>query len=246
MGRSNSLRRAVALLSVLAALAVVPPPAPAEAVPPAPAAVREPVIVVPGFLEWPQAMETLRSRFAAAGYPAYVVNLNNAWGVPTVNSRVNGPRVALAARWALALHPDAERVNVVGVSYGGVASRYWMRSLDGLGLVRNYVALGTPERGAPIACGVEPYDDYGHLCPGSPFMRALNAGDDTPGDVRYTSIISEEDPALTRLDGVVCRVTLPGVPHFGLQDSPDVFQAALAAIEGAPCPDLFTGTVADP
>jgi hypothetical protein len=67
MGRSNSLRRAVALLSVLVALAVVPPPAPAGAVPPAPAAVREPVIIVPGFLEWPQAMETLRSRFAAPG-----------------------------------------------------------------------------------------------------------------------------------------------------------------------------------
>jgi len=250
MGRSNSLRRAVALLSVLVALAVMPPPAPAvaavRAAALAPAALREPVIIVPGFLERPETMEALRGRFVAAGYPAYVVNLNNAWGIPTVNSQVNGPRVALTARWALALHPGAERVHVVGVSYGGVVSRYWMRSLGGLGLVRTYVALGTPERGVPVTCGLEPYDDYGHLCPTAPFMRELNAGDDTPGDVRYTSIISEEDAAQTRLDGAVCRVRVPGVAHFGLQDSPDVFRAALDAIEGRPCADLFTGTIADP
>jgi len=77
------------------------------------------------------------------------------------------------------------------------------------------------------------------MCPFSGFLRDLNAGDDTPGALPYTTIRSTKDTAdVTRLDGGACFHEIAGVEHPDEPRSPDFIAAALTAVGGT-CPGTF-------
>ena len=74
----------------------------------------------------------------------------------------------------------------------------------------------------------------GQMCPSSSFLRSLNAGDDTPTDVYWTTIYSRRDGVVpnssSRLDGGACHVFEdPGVPHNDMDNSEAIFAHVLDA-----------------
>jgi triacylglycerol lipase len=241
---------AAAVAALLAALVTWVPaePAPAAA---SQSPAREPVVLVPGWMGWPESMQLLIATFRNAGYPTYVLNQNKGFlfdvlPVPSTDTFTNAPRLAALVDRARA-ETGAERVNLVGYSYGGVVARHYVKDMGGLAHVRRYVGIGVPQRGVEPACGL-PYEETGHLCPGSAFVRALNAGDDTPDGVAYANIWSDEDGSATvAVDGSVCVRYVPGVPHLGEPFSLAVAAEALLRVQGVPCPaaDRFAGTVPD-
>ena len=95
----------------------------------------------------------------------------------------------------------ARRVDLVGHSQGGMMPRYYIKNLGGAGKVDDLVGLapsnhGTTNPGALVAGAT--------FCPacdqqraGSPFLTALNAGDETPGSVSYTQIETRYDEVVT-------------------------------------------------
>jgi triacylglycerol lipase len=95
----------------------------------------------------------------------------------------------------------ARKVSLVGHSQGGMMPRWYLTFLGGAAKVDDLVGLapsnhGTTNPGAFLAGAT--------LCPacdqqraGSAFLQQLNAGDETPGDVSYTSIETRYDEVVT-------------------------------------------------
>jgi triacylglycerol lipase len=252
IGRAVTLALALGLVGAAAGPAA-PPPAGATTLPPQPAPTpsHEPVVLVPGWMGWPESMDLLAAGFRYAGYPTFIVDQNSSLlfpplSFPSTNTDQNGPKLAATVDQAL-LETGAERVNLVGYSYGGLVARHYIKDLGGVAKVRRYVGIGVPQRGVTTACGL-PYEETGHLCPGTPFILTLNRGDDTPGAIAYANIWGDEDGAGTvAVDGSVCVRHVAGVAHLGEPFSFAVAAEALARVQDAPCPaaDRFTGEVPD-
>ena len=95
----------------------------------------------------------------------------------------------------------AKKVSLVGHSQGGMMPRWYIKFLGGAAKVDDLVGLapsnhGTTNPGAFVAGAT--------FCPacdqqraGSAFLQQLNAGDETPGAVSYTSIETRYDEVVT-------------------------------------------------
>lgn len=95
----------------------------------------------------------------------------------------------------------AKKVEVIGHSMGGLVLRYFIKNLGGDKVASHYVSFGTPQHGTVIG-KVWPCTSTDQMLPGSDFLTDLNAGDETPGPVKYTSI-------RTNTDEIVLSVTSP-------------------------------------
>jgi hypothetical protein len=115
-------------------------------------------------------------------------------------------------------------VDVMGHSQGGIEPRWALKWWpDTQQLVDDWVMLASPNHGTVVADAV-PNGFCTEACyqmrTTSKFMAALNAGDETPGAVSYTSLYSQTDelvqPSITaRLDGasnIAIQDVCPGRP----------------------------------
>lgn len=155
-------------------------------------------------------------------------------------------------------------VDVVGHSQGGLqprwAVRWWTDVRDA---VDDLVTLGTPHHGTRVAdaAGVAGCTaSCLQMQVGSAFLTALNHGDETPGDVAYTSVWTVADElvqpswpaseATARLAGasnLVVQSLCPGRPvdHVGLVADAVVHEAVVDALihaGGADPARFFTPT----
>lgn len=97
----------------------------------------------------------------------------------------------------------AAKVSMVGHSQGGMMPRYYIKFLGGDTVVEDLVGLapsnhGTTVTGDPDNPLTGPMmTEYCPAClqqtAGSEFLANLNAGDETPGDVSYTSVTTRYD-----------------------------------------------------
>jgi triacylglycerol esterase/lipase EstA (alpha/beta hydrolase family) len=111
--------------------------------------------------------------------------------------------------------------------------------------VGTYVSLGTPQYGSALANlgGCLGIESFRQMAIGSPFLAALNAGDDTPGAARYVSIYTTLDALVqpfgrSRLTGDAINVNatshcpLRAVGHLGLLLDGAVYGLVRSALEG--------------
>lgn len=95
----------------------------------------------------------------------------------------------------------ARKVSMVGHSQGGMMPRYYLKFLGGSAVVDDLVGLSPSNHGTLITAGRNPIAILaGFVCEscvqqgaGSPFLRNLNAGDETPGTVSYTQVTTRYD-----------------------------------------------------
>lgn len=95
----------------------------------------------------------------------------------------------------------AAKVSLVGHSQGGMMPRYYLKFLGGAAVVDDLVGVAPSNHGTALTGGDNPFTQLvGYACPacvqqgaGSAFLRNLNAGDETPGDVSYTQITTRYD-----------------------------------------------------
>ena len=89
------------------------------------------------------------------------------------------------------------KVDVVGFSQGPLeprwAVKYWpdVRNLVGDLVAMSGVAHGFTE--TEVICASECIAPFWQMKTGSRFLKALNSGDETPGDISYTSVYSRTD-----------------------------------------------------
>ena len=92
----------------------------------------------------------------------------------------------------------AAKVSMVGHSQGGMMPRYYIKFLGGATYVDDLVGLSPSNHGTTTAG--DPNNPLTGDCPacqqqaaGSDFLTNLNAGDETPGDVSYTQVVTRND-----------------------------------------------------
>ena len=211
--RRGRLARMVVMLLALLALAA---PAVASAQPPPPPGANDwtcrptpsrprPVVLVHGtFANRYDNWLTMSPALKAAGYCVFALNYGGYGGEP-LGIYATGP----IARSAQPLDDFVERVryatgaakvSLVGHSQGGMMPRYYLKYLGGKYVVDDLVGLAPSNHGTtnPLA------PPAGLLCPacaqqaaGSAFLQDLNAGDETPGNVSYTVVVTRYDEVVT-------------------------------------------------
>lgn len=105
----------------------------------------------------------------------------------------------------------AAKVDLVGHSEGAIMPRWYLKFLGGTAKVDHFIGWAGPNHGTDIwgitelrhlvpgwdagmaaSCGSCP-----QFLPGSKFLTDLNAGDETPGAVHYTTIVTKYDELVT-------------------------------------------------
>jgi triacylglycerol lipase len=91
----------------------------------------------------------------------------------------------------------ATQVDVVTHSMGGLSSRYYLKNLGGTSVVDEWVSLGGPNHGTNTAWACYLFSaGCRDMVGGSSFLNNLNAGDETPGAVRYGTFWSSCDEVI--------------------------------------------------
>ena len=114
------------------------------------------------------------------------------------------------------------RVEMVGHSQGGMMPRYYIKYLGGRRHVEDLVGLAPSNHGTSHPLLLTP--GLGHLCPsclqqktGSAFLTHLNSGDETPGAVSYTNIVTSHDEVV--LPYTSGFLSGPNTTNIRLQDA---------------------------
>ena len=162
---------------------------------------------------------------------------------------------------AVLAYTGASQVDIVAHSLGGTIAREWMRQDDAYDVVRSLVTIASPHHGI-INCSPSPLNywqlaPFGGFTPASavcvelgavdtPFLSALNAGDETPGPTRYLTIRAP-DQDLVYLP--VADGAFPAVPSedrdgdpADFSRSPELAGARNVALAGQGAYDAVAGS----
>jgi triacylglycerol lipase len=154
---------------------------PAAALRKAPA--HDPVLFVYGWNGDAFTWTTMVTRFRADGWTnAELVVLS----YKTSQSNATTARQIAAKVDSILAATGAERVDLISHSMGALSTRYYVRNLGGAAKVDAWISLAGTNYGTSTAytCTSTPCKE---MWPGSRFIKDLNAGDDSPGAVRYAT-----------------------------------------------------------
>lgn len=178
---------------------------------------RYPILYVPGYGAPPLHSLYFRSRLEVEGFDVQEVSLPH---LQTGDIRKSA--VILAAEVQRARYRfDAEKVNLIGHSLGGIISRYYLQKQGGWRYVNKAVYLGTPHKGVYWAVFGLMTKAGRQLLPNSKLMKELNSDPTRCKNIKCLSIISNFDEMIVpRESGILeCgynkSVNWP-VGHWGL------------------------------
>ncbi len=195
---SHRLRRPRALLLAAAALLAACAPdaatgpralrARTHVTPPA----HDPILFVHGWNASGSTWTTMVARFRADGYTSG--ELANWTYLYTQSNAVTAEQIRLKVDSILDA-TGAAKVDIISHSMGALSARYYVRNLGGTAKVDAWVSLGGTNYGTTTAyaCTSTPCKE---MWPNSPFIQALNSGDDSPGPLRYATWRSPCDEAI--------------------------------------------------
>lgn len=104
---------------------------------------------------------------------------------------------------------EADKVDIVAHSAGGLVARYYLKRLTTERPIRRLITLGTPHQGTVAARLLPELGMVGQVKPDSDFLRSLNDDDPTPPPTLYTAVWAG-------LDGIVVpaeNARLPPAPN---------------------------------
>ncbi len=205
-----------------------------------------PVVLVPGYGGNTEDLDPLVAELEREGRQAVVYRpTGNEQGDLRVQARRLGDLVDRTLE-----STDAQSVDLIGFSAGGIIARLYVRDGGGDHTVRRVLTLGSPHHGAEVAQTAR--DAAGgcpkaceQMVPGSDLLNRLNAGDESPPGPRWITVRTDNDTTVTptssaKLEGALnLRVqdfcpTLQ-TPHAGLPGDP-VVHAALPVVLGTGAP----------
>lgn len=159
----------------------------------------DPIIFVHGFASSGQIWGTMISALVADGW--LVSDMTN-WSYDTTISNALIAQIIKTKVDSITAATGALKVDIITHSMGGLSSRYYARNLGGSDKIDAWVSLGGPNHGSTVAdfCGTTSCIE---MRPGSAFLTALNAGDETPGSPRYATWWTPCDDATTPPQSVV-------------------------------------------
>lgn len=188
-----------------------------------------PVIVIPGYLAPKEVMFFIKDYLYEEGFPVFDVDLG--WSTERV------PELAekLKKRAAEVLRETgSKKLNLVGISLGGITGLYYIKKLGGDKVVNTFVAIGTPFQGHWLSyLGILFMPDVSaplyDLTPNSAIIKEVR-NSTYPKNVRIVSISSPHDfvapPRMAHLKGaehITLNVEFTPLTHQYLLFSQEVF-----------------------
>ena len=207
-----------------------PPP------PPPPPITHVPILFVHGYNGSSSTWNTMISRFKADGYvDAELANFTYDY---TKSNRTTAQLVKTKVDSILLAHPEVSQVNIVTHSMGTISVRYFIDSLGGASKVNAFAGLGATNHGTTLAAflfttgGIE-------MRPNSTLLNHLNATDESPFSVGYSTWRSPCDEAVSPHDSpILAGLNLPEqnietacMSHSQLHEDLTVYQQVKAFIE---------------
>ena len=195
------------------------------AAPEAHAQTRDPILFVHGWRGRAEQWRPMMQRFVDDGWSRARLF---AWTLDPRDSHAAAAAKIAARVDQILVATGASRVDIVTHSMGALPTRYYLKNLESEGKVDAWVSLGGPNHGIHVAdlCITA---DCRDMRRGSPFLTALNQGDETPGEARYATWRSPCDEIIDPVDTVVLRGAdnhLTGcVSHLGLLRDPAIYRA---------------------
>lgn len=159
-----------------------------------------PVVIVHGtFGDQKSLLDRLSLALVSAGFCVYSFDYGN-----RATASIEQSAEELKAFTGQVLQTTgAAKVSMVGHSQGGMMPRYYIKFLGGDAVVDDLVGLAPSNHGTRITGDPDNpltgpmMTEYCPACQqqaaGSGFLAGLNAGDETPGDVSYTSLTTRYD-----------------------------------------------------
>ncbi|UUY01939.1 alpha/beta fold hydrolase [Svornostia abyssi] len=217
-----------------------------------------PVILIPGTAE---AMSfnfhALAPFLANQGFCVYALNYGWRAGFPALADIRRSAGELAAFVDAVRAETGVEQVDLVGHSQGGgLMPRYYIKELGGDRAVHRLVGIAPSNTGTTFSGFLTLYT----LLPngrallraftpageqqmiGSPLIQELNAGDPTPGDVRYDVLVTRYDQVITPyrrsyIDGASAWTAQQGCPldlseHLALAYSPRAMTKVANLLDG--------------
>lgn len=184
---------------------------------------RRPVLLIHGYFHNNSVFYVMRRRLQREGWKhVYRINLKTyAAGVDECAQEI--AKKVLAIKEAT----KCDRVDLIGHSFGGLCSRYYVQALGGEAHVGRLITVGTPHGGTRLS-----YFGFGpanlDMQPGSEILRELNQELPLPPEVEFTNIWSPFDYMVNPIEnaimeGRVRNVKIDFTGHLGLLFSRHVF-----------------------
>lgn len=156
-----------------------------------------PVILVHGtFGDRTHLWEPISYRLSQAGYCVFSLDYGDRGTGPIEDSAKQLSRFTARVLEAT----GARKVSMIGHSQGGLMPRYYIKYLGGARYVDDLIGLAPSHHGTTILNAPLFGDGAFTGCraceqqtAGSPFLTRLNAGDETPGAVDYTNVVTQYD-----------------------------------------------------
>lgn len=154
------------------------------------AATHTPVVFVHGYSGSPSNWNTAIAQFEAAGYSSdelYAFSYDS-YG----DNRTNAQSLASYVDQVKA-KTGAAKVDIVNHSMGGLVSDWYLHELGGDANVAHLASLAGANHGTTSAYACSAYVTCQQMEPGSPFIKQVTSGDETPGDTKYATWYSPCD-----------------------------------------------------
>lgn len=153
----------------------------------------------------------LGPRLANEGFCVFAPNLGYYNNIPGLNYiESSAAQLSAYVDSVLAKYPGVSKVDIVGHSQGGMMPRYYIKFLGGQSKVNRLVGIAPSNNGTTlsglanlakvfgITGAVEAVGPaFAQQIRGSAFLQNLNAGDPTPGSVKYDVIVTNGDQVVT-------------------------------------------------
>lgn len=184
---------------------------------------RYPILFVHGFGENDLLWSTMVSRLRRDGWT--VAQIHN-WNYNPYPANAVTARELKAKVDGILAQTGAKKVDLITHGMGSLSARYYLKNLGGTAKVGAFVSLGGPNHGSTQeeTCLIASCIDMHR---GSSFLNQVNAGDETPGPVRYLTWRSSCDEYVTPRDSVelagATNLDAGCVTHVGLTTDARVY-----------------------
>lgn len=149
-----------------------------------------PVICIPGFTEPAALWLRVEKHLEKRGHDVTVLSL-----FPHLASVEDGAEKLEKMVEQVKKRTGARHVDLIAHSKGGLVARYYVKFNGGTSDVERLVTISSPNHGVPVPLPTF-FRTIDQVKMGSPWMKKLNEPDETPGRIKYTTMIGGLDPLI--------------------------------------------------
>jgi triacylglycerol lipase len=148
---------------------------------------RNPVLLIHGFLVKKSVFDRMYAYLTLKGWEVHRFDL-----IPSNGSRGIDKLALQIADYIEQNFPASVPIDLVGLSMGGIVSRYYIQRLGGLDRVQRFITISSPHHGTLLAYSL-PLISCQQMRPNSVFLKDLNRDAHLLKQLNFTSIWTPYD-----------------------------------------------------